>query len=107
MSSIALHGGGEFEPGDEPFLRVVLEAAVERARRRASATAPYEAPPVVARIVIMPTAAAEGRPELSGAHGVAAFERVAAAAGVVVAAETILVVDPASAADPALTDRLG
>src|SRR5207342_3518125 len=36
---IALHGGGEFQPGDTPFLRRLLELAMA-SRRRASAEEP-------------------------------------------------------------------
>jgi cyanophycinase-like exopeptidase len=119
MSPIALHGGGEFMTGDEPFVLAVLEAAVGHARRRAggggvtAAAVPAGAVPGtdlerpgVVRIAIVPAAAGQGRPELSGAHAVAAFERVAAAAGLEIAAETVLVVDAASAADPRLAARL-
>lgn len=92
---VALHGGGEFEPGDEPFLDALLVAAARLVA---------DGEPI--RITIVPTAGAKGRPDLAAAHGVAAFERVAARAGRVVRAEPVLVLDATSAADPALVDRL-
>jgi cyanophycinase len=90
---VALHGGGEFLAGDEPFLRVLLERAMVRG-----------SDPI--RIAVVPTAAARGRPHLAAANGVVAFERVATNLGVMVAAESVSVIDDASAADPALAARL-
>jgi cyanophycinase len=95
---IALHGGGEFLPGDERFLGALLEAAAT-----GRGTPDGERP---IRIAVVPTAAAAHRPELSGAHGVSAFERVAAAAGRPVAARAVLIVDTRSAADPTLAAEL-
>jgi cyanophycinase-like exopeptidase len=92
---VALHGGGEFEPGDEPFLEALLATA---------GTLVGDGAPI--RIAIVPTAAAHGRPDLAAAHGVAAFERVAGRAGRPVRAEPVLVLDATSAADPVLADRL-
>ena len=88
--AVALHGGGEFLPGDEPFLAALLDAASGRAGGR----------PV--RVAIVPTAAARGRPDLAAANGVAAFERVAAAGGVAIEAAAVGVVDRETAADPEL-----
>ncbi len=90
---MALHGGGEFLPGDEPFLLAIL------------ALAPRVDGAV--RIAVVPTAAARGRPDLAAANGVAAFKRVAADAGVPVVVEAIPIVDAPSAADPTLAARLG
>lgn len=97
---IALHGGGEFQAGDEPFLRRVLELAAGRAGRVAR-------DPV--RIAIVPTAAARGRPSLVGAHGTDAFERVASASRgpTEVLVEVVEIIDAASAADQALVARFG
>ena len=67
---VALHGGGEFLPGDEPFLEALLVAA-----------APLVDDGEPIRIAIVPTAGANGRPGIVAAHGVAAFERVARRAG--------------------------
>lgn len=92
--TLALHGGGEFEPGDEPFLAAILEAAGNRAVDR----------PIVA--VVVPTAAARGRPDLAGAHGTGALERVAATLGLELVASVAEVVDASSATDPELAARL-
>ena len=89
---VALHGGGEFLPGDERFLRAVLELAP-----RVSG---------VVRVAVVPTAAARGRPSLAAANGVDAFRRVAADVDLAILAEAVPVVDAASAADPSLADRL-
>jgi cyanophycinase-like exopeptidase len=92
---IALHGGGEFLPGDEEFLAALLARAVQRAKRRR---------PI--RVAIVPTAAARGRPDLAGRNGVEAFERVGAESEVEVAATTIPVVSRATAADPGFAAEL-
>ena len=92
---VALHGGGEFEPGDEPFLDALLVAAGRLVG---------DGEPI--RIAIVPTAGANGRPDIAAAHGIAAFERVAARAGRPVQAEPVLVLDATSAADPVLVERL-
>ena len=105
--AIALHGGGEFQPGDELFLARLLSLAAEAVVERGGG--PQE--PI--RIVIVPTAAARGRPALVGEYGKGAFERVAAsgAVGVVsrpvaVAVEVVPVVDAASAADAGMAGHL-
>lgn len=90
MGPIALHGGGEFLPGDERFLDALL-AAVRAVRIRA---------------VVLPTAAARGRPNLAAANGSHALARRAAATDRPIDVETVLVVDNASAADPALADLI-
>jgi cyanophycinase-like exopeptidase len=92
---VALHGGGEFLAGDEPFLAALLALAA----RRVGDSRPI-------RVAIVPTAAARGRPELAAAHGVAAMERVAKGEGLDVVAQAVSVVDAASAADPELATRL-
>ena len=84
---IALHGGGEFLPGDERFLQALLDLVSE--------------PADPLRIVVIPTAAARGRPDLAAEHGVAAFGRIADAAGRRIEALAVPVTDTASAADPA------
>jgi cyanophycinase len=83
---LALHGGGEFLPGDEPFLDALLAAA------RGSGTEPL-------RAVVVPAAAARGRPDLAAANGVEALRRRGDATGIAVAAEVARVVDEASSAD--------
>ena len=90
--AIALHGGGEFLPGDEPFLHALLTLAPRRHGH--------------VRVAIVPTAAARGRPALAGSQGVEAFERVAADAALPNEATVVPVVDLASAADQALAERL-
>jgi cyanophycinase-like exopeptidase len=92
---VALHGGGEFEAGDEPCLVAMLE----RAARRVGGDRPV-------RMVVVPTAAARYSPAASAAHGVATFERVATSAGLAVTASPAMVVDATSAADPDLASRL-
>ena len=92
---VALHGGGEFEPGDEPFLEALLVAAGRLVA---------DGEPI--RIAVVPTAGALGRPDLAAAHGVSAFERVAARAGRPVRAASVPVLDETSAADPGLADQL-
>lgn len=89
---IALHGGGEFLPGDERFLRAILDLAPRTAGR--------------IRIAIVPTAAARGRPDLVGAHGAAAFRRVASGAEIGLEIDVVPIVDASSAADATLARRL-
>lgn len=89
---IALHGGGEFEAGDEPF----LDALVGAARRSGAAL----------RIAVVPVAAAGERPTASANHGIAALKRAAARAGVPAEVGAVLVVDRDTAEDPNLAARL-
>ena len=91
---VALHGGGEFEAGDEAPISAVLALAAERVGAR----------PI--HVAIVPTAAARSSPGRSGAHGVAAYGRVARRDGLTVEFEVALVVDRASAADAVLAERL-
>jgi cyanophycinase len=91
---IALHGGGEFTTGDEPFLLALLEAAAPAA----------DGGPV--RVVVVPTAAARHRPAATAKHGQNAIEGVAAAAGIPVTVEVVLIVDAASANNAALAGQL-
>jgi peptidase E len=96
--TIALHGGGEFQAGDEAFLAAWLRSA-RRVRPESAARAKLQ-------VVVVPTAAARGRPELAAANGVAAIERVAADLGLACAASTVKVLDQASADDPVLAARI-
>jgi cyanophycinase-like exopeptidase len=89
---IALHGGGEFLPGDEPFLDAVLDAA----------TAGSGDQPL--RVILVPTAAARGRPDLAAAHGVDAFRARGAARGREIRPEVARIVDAATADDAGLAD---
>jgi peptidase E len=109
---IGLHGGGEYLPGDEPFLEALLAAAGRAARTRAMAADPAldvaghgsTAPPV--RVVVVPTAAGRGLPDRAASNGVHAFEARAAAVGLAVQVEVARVVDASSAKDPDLSARL-
>ena len=92
---VALHGGGEFAAGDEPCLEVMLELAARHAGRDRAI-----------RIAVVPTAAARWNPKESGAHGVAAFGRVAVDLGLAAAATAVMILDAASAAVPELAARL-
>jgi cyanophycinase-like exopeptidase len=108
MGPIGLHGGGEFLAGDEPFLRLLLDAAASPAEERARASGgPADDPLAGAiRIAIVPAAAARQRPELAGAHGVAAFRAIAAERDRDARPEVVPITDRASAADPRLAARL-
>jgi cyanophycinase-like exopeptidase len=96
--TIALHGGGEFQAGDEAFLAAWLRSA-RPDRPEPTSDAPLH-------VVVIPTAAARGRPELAAANGVAAIQRVAADLQLPCAVSTVAVLDRASAVDPALAARI-
>lgn len=108
MGPIGLHGGGEYLAGDEPFLRLLVEAAAVPAAERARVCGgPSEAKEAGAiRIAVVPTATAGERPDLSGAHGVSAFRAIATALGLGCRAEVVPIVDAGSAADPRLAGIL-
>jgi len=95
---IALHGGGEFLPGDEPFLDALLETT-----RRTAAGRRGDISGLI-RVAVVPTAAARGRPDLAGSNGVEAIRRRGQAAGLPVWAEAVPIIDEDSAADPALAE---
>jgi cyanophycinase len=95
---VALHGGGEFLPGDEPFLRRLLDAASIAADGRAG-------PAAAIRVVVVPTAAARQNPDAASRFGTSAFQRVADG-GRPVEIETARVVDAVSAEDPGTVSRL-
>jgi cyanophycinase-like exopeptidase len=90
---IGLHGGGEFMPGDERFVAALLRAA-------------RPAPDAPIRVVVVPTAAAHGRPHATAALARDAIERVARDLGLAISVESAIVVDAASASDPAIGARL-
>lgn len=92
---VALHGGGEFQAGDEAFLEALLGLAVRRVGGGRAI-----------RIAIVPTAAARGRPDVAAALGVTSFERVATASGVDVEVAAVGVVNRGTAADAGLAARL-
>jgi cyanophycinase-like exopeptidase len=89
---VALHGGGEFLPGDEPFLLAILGLAPRMDG--------------FVRVAVVPTAASRGRPAGSAANGVRAFERLAADAGIEILVDAVPVVDAESAARPSHAERL-
>lgn len=115
---IGLHGGGEYLAGDERFLDALLEAAAGAAARRGDDVVGHalggvdgsQAPAVSTRrlrVVIVPTAAARGRPDLAAATGRAAFERRATAGDHgPVEVSVARIVDRWSADDPEQADRL-
>jgi cyanophycinase-like exopeptidase len=95
---VALHGGGEFLPGDEPFLRALLDAAAVGADERGGPDEPVQ-------VVVVPTAAARHNPDAASRFGRSAFQRVAGG-GRRVQVQSARVVDAASADDPATAARL-
>jgi cyanophycinase-like exopeptidase len=99
---IALHGGGEFLPGDEAFLRVLLETIVGNGRNASGSAVSAEA----ISVAVVPIAAARGRPELVAEHARQAFERVARELALDIDVRGVFVIDAASAADPDLAARL-
>jgi cyanophycinase-like exopeptidase len=97
---LALHGGGEFLAGDEPFLRAILELA-------AGMAVECDGPGGIVRVELLTTAVARHRPEAAYAVGSAAFERVAAEAGMPpIGVRHARVIDAASAADPVIAEHL-
>lgn len=105
MGPIGLHGGGEFMPGDEPFLGALLEAARVPAEKRASGCG-RAGPDEPIQVVIVPTAAAGHDPDRAAAFGTAAFERLAATVQRPVEVHTAGVVDAATAEEPAFAALL-
>ena len=97
---LALHGGGEFLPGDEPFLRALLAAARPAAAERARGCLPAPADggdPAAIRIVVVPVAAARERPDLALATAEEAFDRIAAGSGQTSRFDGVPIVDRESA----------
>jgi cyanophycinase len=92
MGPIALHGGGEFLPGDERFLDELLDVASRATNGRASDDTGI-------RVTILPTAASRGLPDRAAAFAVEAFEKRAHARGFSIRVDVARVIDPASAAD--------
>jgi hypothetical protein len=97
---LALHGGGEFLAGDEPFLRAILELAAMAAAERDGSGA-------IVRVELLTTAAARHRPDAAFAVGSAAFERVAARTGLPpIDLRHARVIDAGTAADLEIAARL-
>jgi cyanophycinase len=92
--AIALHGGGEFMAGDEPFLLALLEAVAPRADGS------------TIRVVVVPTAAARHGPHVTARHAREALERVAASAGIPVSVDVALIIDAETANDAGVAGRL-
>ena len=124
---IGLHGGGEYDAGDERFLDALLRAAGRAATARdrgptrgadggtesgsaggrddrdvsGHAFGPaLDLRVATIRVVILPTAAARGMPDRAARNGQVAFERRAAVLGWPATVDIARVVDRASAADP-------
>jgi len=100
---IALHGGGEALPGDERVARILLELAAVPALERSRACLPGTAgDPAARRVVILPTAAARGRPD-DVAASVGRFLRdVAAEADILLRVDVAGVLDRLSAEEGAM-----
>jgi cyanophycinase-like exopeptidase len=108
---IGLHGGGEFQRGDEPFLDAIIAAARRAAEARASngngATGGHaSAEPTEVRIVIVPTAAARGRPDRAAAMGITALNDRAHPLRVQIRIDVAPIVDSASAREAANVELL-
>jgi cyanophycinase len=104
MGPIALHGGGEFLPGDERFVDELLAVAARAADERAKADIwpshdvaghLLERPRV--RIAVIPAAAGRGQPDRAAALASEAFHARARAAGLPVQVDVARVVDAAPA----------
>jgi cyanophycinase-like exopeptidase len=118
VGPVALHGGGEFSPADEPFLAALLEAArpslAERTRacRPAAQWEPADpsdpTPPGGdrLRVALLTTAAGRQRPELAAANGDRAFRAAAAVLALPIRIDHVPAVDPPSAAAPTLCGLL-
>jgi cyanophycinase-like exopeptidase len=100
---IGLHGGGEYAPGDEPFLDALIAAAGEAAKDRPNGG---DLESGTLRIVILPTAAARGRPDIAAAMGMAALTRRAERLGQPFRVDVAPVIDAASANDAANAELL-
>lgn len=113
MGPIALHGGGEFLPGDERFLDVLLEVTAHAAhavKRRATSPASTGNGGDLAtgglRVAVVPAAASRGLPDRAAALAVDAFEARARACGHPVRVGVARVVDAASADDPEVAEMI-
>ena len=100
---IGLHGGGEYEAGDEPFLDALIAAAHQAAAARLNGEDPASAS---LRIVVLPTAAARGRPDRAGAMGFAALTARARRIGQPFRVDVAAVIDDATASDASNVELL-
>jgi cyanophycinase-like exopeptidase len=111
MGPIALHGGGEFLPGDERFLDELLEVAARAAGARAFAAASsgpdvagHAFPSEGMQIVILPTAASRSQPDRAASFASRAFEERAKACGHPIRVVVARVVDEDTADDPEVAE---
>ena len=95
---LGLHGGGEYVSRDEAAMDALLAAAVDAADREGAGT--------VARIVIVPTAAARQRPQAAASHGERAFAAAASRARVSVEIGVVGLLTRGDAADPRIVESL-
>jgi cyanophycinase-like exopeptidase len=102
---IGLHGGGEYLLGDEPFLDAMIAAARKAAGSRPTNGHSGDEPAAV-RIVILPTAAARGRPDRAAAMGITALNDRADPLDGPIRVDVAAIVDPASAQDAANVELL-
>ncbi len=92
MGPIALHGGGEFLPGDERFLDELLDVTTRTADGHAARAGGI-------RVAILPTAASRGLPDRAAAFAVETFEARARARGQSIRVDVARVIDATSADD--------
>jgi cyanophycinase-like exopeptidase len=104
---IGLHGGGEYLLGDEPFLDAMIAAARKAAGSRATnGHSLTDAEPATVRIVILPTAAARGRPDRAAAMGITALNDRAGPLGGPIRIDVAAIIDITSAGDAANVELL-
>jgi cyanophycinase len=103
IGPIGLHGGGEYEAGDEPFLDALIVAARAAARARQNGGNSDDA---AVRIVILPTAAARGRPDRAAAMGIVALNGRADPHDRPIRVDVATIVDAETASDPANVELL-
>jgi cyanophycinase len=94
MGPIALHGGGEFLPGDERFLDELLDTTARAFNGHAADGG--------IRVAILPTAASRGLPDRAAAFAVTSLEARALARDIAIKTSVARVVDPTSADDDEL-----
>jgi cyanophycinase len=103
IGPIGLHGGGEYEAGDEPFLDELIVAARVAARARQNGGSSEGA---TVRMVILPTAAARGRPDRAAALGIRALNGRADPHDRPIRVDVAPIVDAETASDPANVELL-
>ena len=94
MGPIALHGGGEFLPGDERFLDELLDTTARSFNGHA--------PDGAIKVAIVPTAASRGLPDRAAAFARKGLEARALARGIPIQTSVARVVDATSANDDEL-----